>query len=92
MKYKFCIIRINVTKYDFKLQGDAVKLLGYPGMELLVIDNRWRHSLLFFYRISICLYFFTIDFQSWGYPPHFPELALLVSRFTLESIITIPIF
>jgi len=29
----------------------------------LVIDNRWRYSLLFFYRISICLYFLTIDCQ-----------------------------
>jgi len=27
----------------------------------LVIDNRWRY--FFFYRISIRLYFFTIDFQ-----------------------------
>jgi len=27
------------------------------------IDNRWCYFLLFFYRILICLYFFTIDFQ-----------------------------
>jgi len=33
----------------------------------MAIDNRWRYSLLFFYRISIRLYFFTIDFQPWLY-------------------------
>jgi len=32
------------------------------GLELS-ISNRWHYFLLFFYRISICLYFFTIDFQ-----------------------------
>jgi len=31
---------------------------------LVTIGNRWRYSLLFFYRISICLYFFTIYFQT----------------------------
>jgi len=30
-------------------------------------DNRWRYSLLFFYRISIRLYFLTIDFQLYGW-------------------------
>jgi len=35
----------------------------------LVIDNRWRYSLLFFYRISIRLYFLTIDFQPWLHNP-----------------------
>jgi len=31
----------------------------------MVIDNQLRYSLLFFYRIPIRLYFFTIDFQPW---------------------------
>jgi len=34
----------------------------------LVIDNRWRYSLLFFYQISIRLYFLTIDFQTCAWP------------------------
>jgi len=42
----------------------------FPTLRLepsIVIDNRWRYSILFLYRISIRLYFFTVDFWSWLY-------------------------
>jgi len=35
----------------------------FPTLRLELSINRWRYSLLFFYPISICLYFFTVDFQ-----------------------------
>jgi len=39
-------------------------LVREAGLELS-ISNRWRYSLLFYYRISIRHYFLTIDFQPW---------------------------
>jgi len=38
-----------------------------PGLGLsIVIDNRWSYFLLFFYQISIRVYFLTIDFQTYS--------------------------
>jgi len=49
----------ETVKRPFRFSSQAATCSGLE----LSIGNRWRYSLLFFYRISIYLYFFTIDFQ-----------------------------
>jgi len=52
--------------------------MGGVGLELS-IGNRWRYFLLFFYQLSICVYFFTIDFQPWISPLVVPLMPLRFS-------------
>jgi len=46
---------------DFLTNIERVMPLEQGWNYRLVIDNRWRYSLLFFHQISIRLYFLTID-------------------------------
>jgi len=53
----------------------------YLSLELsMLIDNQWRDSLFFFYQISICLYFFTVDFHPSPYPTHLKQAQSFESQ------------
>jgi len=56
----------------------------------LVIDNRWRFSLLFFYRISIRLGFLTIDFQPCKYVCIFVNIAVQIECFGNARFLFLP--
>jgi len=45
----------------------------------LVIDNRWHYSLLFFYQISICLYYSFIEYR------FFSAFSLSISNRELDQ-------